>query len=54
MIVMTKPELLLARNPTVEDLVALFKRLTGREPTPDDLEATKAMLAERAAQEAKR
>jgi hypothetical protein len=42
----TKPELFLLRgNPiTLEQLTALFRELTGREPTPEDMARAKALL----------
>jgi hypothetical protein len=32
-------------GPTIQDIVALFKSLTGREPEPADVEKAKAILA---------
>jgi hypothetical protein len=33
---MSKPELILIKQPTVDDLIAMFERITGRRVTPDE------------------
>jgi hypothetical protein len=30
--------------PTLDDITALFRKLTGREPTPEDVATSKALL----------
>ena len=34
-------------GPSLDDSIALTRRLTGRGPTPDDIERTRAILAHR-------
>ena len=45
-----KPELYLTGPskgpPTLDDLIALTRRLTGREPTPDEIEDARQTLEE--------
>ena len=49
-----KPELHLAGprvgGPSVEDILRLFKNLTGKEPTAEDVEKVRARLAKRQTQ----
>jgi len=49
----TKPELYLTGprtgGPTVDDILRLFKRLTGRDADPEDVAAVKATLDKRRA-----
>jgi hypothetical protein len=41
-----KPELtLIPGNPTIDDIVAMFERLTGRKPTPEDRAEAEKLLA---------
>jgi hypothetical protein len=35
--------------PTIDDITALYKSLTGRDPTPEELAESKAMLEKHAA-----
>jgi hypothetical protein len=48
----TKPELFLLRGSTitVDQIMNLFRRLTGREPTPEDMTKAKAKLDQLARQ----
>jgi hypothetical protein len=42
-----KPELtLIPGTPTIDDIEAMFERLTGRKPTPEDRAEAEKMLAE--------
>jgi hypothetical protein len=38
------PELHVAKNPDHEKLIALYRRLTGREPTPEEIERSRKIL----------
>jgi hypothetical protein len=44
-----KPRLAIVKGVTVEDVVALYRSLTGRDPSPEEVEEAKKSLEERAA-----
>jgi hypothetical protein len=39
-----KPTLFLVKEPTAEDLAALYEQLTGRESSPEEIESMRAIL----------
>ena len=42
-----KPELALVKPVSVDAIVALFRKLTGREPSAEDIQKAKAILEKR-------